>query len=111
MGSSKSGDGGGDSSAMMAMMQAMQSQQSGVETPHMPEAPHMPAAPEPLKLPEIQKPLEIDWTEQNDQLSAKARADFHNDQTSKKGRLDTVLTSPLLDDDEVDVTQSLLKGS
>lgn len=110
MGGKNGGGGSGNAEAMMQMMQTMQSQQS-VETPHMAATPQMPETPAALQMPEIITPTEIDWTEQNEQLAAKARADYKSDLASKKGRLDTVLTSPLLDDDETDVSQSLLTGS
>jgi hypothetical protein len=113
------GGGKGGSDNTTVMYDLMQQISGGQQQAHAPapapmpayHAPQMPQAPPVLEMPDIVQPLEIDWTEKNSQLANKARADFHSSQASKKGRLDTVLTSPLADDDDVDVTQSLLTGS
>jgi hypothetical protein len=102
---------GGSGDDNSAMMQQIMDSMSGGEAPHTPSAPHIPQAPPPMQMPDIIKPLGIDWTDQNAQLAAKTKADYRNQQADRKGRLDTVLSSPLADDDKVDVTQSLLKGS
>lgn len=61
-------------------------------------------------LPAIQQPLDIDWTEQQAQLASKMKADYNIDQTRRKSRQDTVLTSPLLDEEDAETTTSLLEG-
>lgn len=53
----------------------------------------------------------IDWTETQDQLQAKNKADYHLDQLRRKGATDTVLTSPLLEDEEPSLGSSVLTGS
>lgn len=63
------------------------------------------------EMPAAYRNPEIDWTEAQGQLSQKAKADYHLDQMRRKGRQDTVLTSPLLDDEDVDVTGSILTGA
>ena len=115
MSGGKSGGGGSDNSAaMMQMMESMSSQQQQ-QVPHAPQMPQMqqqmPQQPPMMEMPSIVEPLDIDWTEKQDQLKAKAKADFNLDKARKKGRMETVLTSPLLDDEEVDVTSSILSGS
>lgn len=97
------------SSSDAAMLKLLSS--AAVTTPTVTEAAETVATPAALEMPEIVTATEVDWTEQNSQLSAKAKADYQSDLASKKGRLDTVLTSPLLDDDETGVSQSLLTGS
>ena len=61
-------------------------------------------------LPEAYRDPEIDWTEKQQQLSAKAKADYNLDTALRKGRMDTILTSPLLDDEEANVGGSVLSG-
>ena len=61
-------------------------------------------------LPDVYRDPTIDWTEAQGQLNQKAKADFHADQMRRKGRTDTILTSPLLDDEEANVTGSILTG-
>lgn len=78
---------------MMGMMGSMQ------QAPIPPQIPQTPT---------IYRGPEIDWTEKNQQLAAKARADFKSDSAKKKGRKSTILTSPLLDEESPDTTESLL---
>ena len=100
-----------DTEAMMAQMAAMmhglmqtqmmtmqQIQQSAPQMPDLPQMPQVASAPT------------IDWTEKQAQLSAKQKADYHLDRARKKGAQDTVLTSPLLDDEDPNVTGSILAG-
>ena len=63
-----------------------------------------------MSMPEVYRNPIIDWTEQQDQLAQKSKADYHLEQLRRKGRGDTILTSPLLDDEDVDVTGSILTG-
>jgi hypothetical protein len=100
-----------DTEAMMAQMAAMmhglmqtqmmtmqQIQQSAPQMPDLPQMPQVASAPT------------IDWTEKQAQLSAKQKADYHLDRARRKGAQDTVLTSPLLDDEDPNVTGSILAG-
>jgi len=85
-----------DMSMMMNMFsQMMASQSAQAPLPTIPEAP------------EIVKDPEIDFSERTKELAEQVRADYQDEQTRKRGRADTILTSPLLDD-ELDKTGSLL---
>lgn len=73
---------------------------------------NMPQPPAQLPVPEVHAAPKMDWRERQDQLQAKARADYTNDRSRAKGRQDTVLTSPLLDDEETTTTtKSLISGA
>lgn len=85
-----------------ALMQAMLMMTSMAAPPPTPELP---------PTPQVYKAPEIDWTEKNKQLAAKAKAEFGVDKARRKGRSDTILTSPLLDDEETTTTSSLLTAS
>lgn len=71
--------------AMMAYMEQMQQMQTPVTN---------------FDLPEIIKPTEIDWTEEASKIANKSKADEALRSKQKKGRLDTILTSPLGDEEE-----------
>ena len=85
-------------SIAQAQMAAQQQQADMMATMNM----NMPSLPE-----AVRDPI-IDWTEQQEKLSNKARADYSLDQARRKGRQDTILTSPLLDDEEPNITGSVL---
>ena len=87
------------SGMMEGQMMAMQNMQQNM--PQMPDLPPMPP---------ISSAPTIDWTEKQEQLAAKQKADYHLDQARRKGSQDTVLTSPLLDDEDPEVTGSILAG-
>lgn len=59
--------------------------------------------------PPIVNAVDVDWTEKNKQLAEKARADYNLEKARQKGRTDTILTSPLLDEEQP-LTTSLLTG-
>ena len=90
---------------MMGMMEAMSA--SSAAMMHSAQPPQLPPMPQ---IPEIARDPVIDWTEKQEQLAAKAKADYNIDQTRRKGRSDTILTSPLLDEDDATVTGSVLAG-
>lgn len=92
--------GGMDPEMMMTMMQGMMGMMSSMS---MPETPTIPDSPE------VETEEPIDWTERNKQLAAKAKADYQDDERRKKGRNDTILTSPLLDE-ELAKPDSLVTG-
>lgn len=85
--------------AMMGQMLTLQAQQLA----------QPPEPPMPPILPPIDSGPDVDWTEQNRELAAKARADYNVEEARRKGTLDTILTSPLLDDEEAQTT-SILAG-
>jgi len=62
------------------------------------------------QLPEISKAADVDWAEKQQQLQKKMQAAFNLDEARRKGRMDTILSSPLLDDEDAKTTDSLLKG-
>lgn len=81
---------------IMAMMGMMMESMA-----NMPQAPALPPTPA------ITREPIIDWAERNEQLLAKTRADYNVDIARRKGRQDTILTSPLLDDEETTTTSLL----
>lgn len=88
----------------MSMMQLMSQMQ-------MMNGMNMPSQPTATSIPEITTADAIDWSDKNDQLQMKMAADYQADQADKKGRSDTILTSPLDDDeDDTNVTQANLGG-
>ena len=71
-----------------------------------------PEPPDPPILPEVYRDPEVDWTKRKDQLSAKAKADYLSDLEGKKGRSDTIHTSPFLDEEDPTTSgESILTGS
>jgi predicted metal-dependent peptidase len=89
---------------MAQMMQAMMGMQMSMAN-QQPQAPMLAPAPE------LNKEASIDWSDKHKELAAKMKADFNVDKARKKGRNDTVLTSPLLDEEDSSTTKSLLAGS
>lgn len=63
-------------------------------------------------IPEVKKAPEVDWKEKQDQLASKAKATYGLDQARRMGRMDTIHTSPLLDDEDEGprTTESVLAG-
>ena len=84
------------------MMMMLMSIMGGMSAPEPPSQPI---------IPEVFREPETDWTEKNKQLAAKVKADYRSDQAKKKGRADTVHTSPILDEEEATVGGSILTGS
>lgn len=60
------------------------------------------------EVPDVYTSPEIDWTEASKTLANKTAGQEDILAKQKRGRMSTVLTSPLGDEDEVDTTQSLL---
>ena len=89
-----------DMEGMMAMMMQMM---GGMNQ----QAPAMPTVPD---APEVRRTPEVDWKERNAQLQARMKGDQFNDRARKKGRSDTIHTSPLLDEqpEETEEATSLL---
>ncbi len=92
----------GIDSAMQAMM-AMSSMNA--MNAQMPQQPQM------TSMPETSKTKEIDWTDQNAKLAAKAKADYNVDKAKRKGRSETVPSSPLLEEEEIATTTKELGGA
>lgn len=84
-----------------AMMQNAQQQQESMLMQMNASLPGLPDA--------VRDPL-IDFSEQQERINNKARADYNLDQARRKGRQDTILTSPLLDDEDANITGSVLAG-
>lgn len=61
-------------------------------------------------IPDAYRDPEVDWGERQDQLSQKAKADYHAGLMRRKSALDTVLTSPLLDEEDPELGGSVLAG-
>lgn len=86
---------------MSAMMEGMNAQMANAASA-IPEAPVLPDAPA------IESTPAIDWTEKMDQLRAKTRAEYSAEVSDKKGRMSTIHTSPLLDNDTEEEDTTLL---
>lgn len=54
-------------------------------------------------LPSIQTNAKVDWSETHDKLKSMASAEYGTSEAARKGSLDTVLTSPLLDEESANV--------
>ena len=89
-----------NSAEIMSMMAGMMGMMQ-----NMPQAPSLP------EMPTIQREPQVNWQERQDQLLAKSKADYNTEVDSKKGRSDTILTSPMLDEEDPSTTQSLLTGT
>ena len=87
-------------------MMAMMSQQTAAAMSQASAPPELP----PMPSVNQNKVSTVDWTEALDKLSRKAAADYKEEQKKSHGRKDTVHTSPLLDDEEADTTDSILAG-
>lgn len=86
--------GGMDDMTTMLMMMEMMSAKPEAEAPqYIPPPPPLP------EMPEIQKPAKRNWAEEYDKLRAMARADYQAANKDHHGRVDTIHTSPLLDEE------------
>lgn len=54
---------------------------------------------------------DIDWAAKSDELKKKMAADFVTQQALKKSRMSTIITSPLLDEEEPMTSASILSGA
>lgn len=66
--------------------------------------------PEVDPLPELPPVETVNWDEKIAELNAKAKDQTQVEQERKKSVADTILTSPLLDDEEAETTQLSLLG-
>jgi hypothetical protein len=57
------------------------------------------------------KAPEINWAERTQVLKQKARADYMTENAGKVGRMETIITSPLLDETDPVTTKNILGGS
>lgn len=80
--------------SMMSQMMAMVSQQTAL--PQLPQTPSVFAEPD------------INWREKQEELRNKIKGDESLADDKRKNRVDTVLTSPLLDEEDAITTKSLL---
>ena len=85
--------------AMMEMMMAMMSSMGSMETPD---------APTPIDAPEVVESTPIDWATQMEDLGAKATYDADDAADERKGRLSTIHSSLTDDDEDTEMTTSLL---
>lgn len=66
---------------------------------------------DPIIPPTVYRAPEVDWSEQQEQLAAKVRADYNVEEARRRTRSDTILTSPLLDEEDANVWgSSILTG-
>ena len=93
--------------AMMGMMEMMNASSMSMMHQAQAQPPQLPPMPQ---VPEIARQPVVDWTDKQEQLAAKAKADYNVEQARRKGRSETILTSPLLDEDDATVTGSVLAG-
>ena len=85
---------------MMAMMMANQVANAQLETPTI----------NTLELPYQIEYEDVNWSEQSAALAAKSKADYELAQKRRKGNTATVHTSPLLDEEDVNIIPSILTG-
>lgn len=88
---------------MMAGMMAMMEMMSAASAPG-----PAPAMPEAIAPPPIEKAPKIDWRAKQESLKAKSRADYKSETSKKKGRTQTIHTSPLLDSEDTSSAIPLL---
>jgi len=88
-------------SNMTGVQQTIMSQMSDIQT----------AQSESLGLPNIYSPPEINWAEKQDELALIAQGEMSAEGERRKGRMDTILTSPLLDEESAVTTGSLLSNN
>lgn len=86
---------------MAMMMQSMAMMSAAAAAPAPPALPALPA---------IAETLDIDWTDKIAGLAQKMKADYGVERARRHGRGKTVLSSPLLDEESADTTQSVLVG-
>ena len=106
--SSSSDDSGMDD---MAVLEAMMGMMSGMSEAMATMAAQTPQTPEPTEQPQIATAAPVDWDAKMSELQAKTRADYANTTAKKKGRTDTIHTSPLLDETDTDTTTQTLIGA
>ena len=87
-------------------MEAMMAQQAAM----MPMLAAAAAPPQMPEVPPVYTSPEVDWSSKIEEISNQMKTDATLDRARRVGRLDTVLTSPLLNEDEAATTTSLLTG-
>jgi len=83
--------------AALQQQSMMMAQQAAMQAANAP-LPEIPPAPEPIK-----SPVE-DWAKRREELANKIKADYTLDKKRRKGRQDTIATSPLLDEQDPNTT-------
>lgn len=97
------GDGGvGLQESMMFMeliQMSMEQQLAAIQAMEPPDITDAPA---------VRTPEAVDWSQKTAELAERAAADYHLDRSRRKGRMQTIYTSPLLDEDNPNVKGSIL---
>ena len=99
---------GGMMEMMMGMMASMPDMGEYMDSMLEQQLLEMPEMPSLLDMPQASRDPEIDWGEKQDQLSMKQRADYNREEMLRKGRTDTIHTSPLLDEEYANVSGSII---
>jgi len=97
-----------DSSELMLMQMQMMQQamaQSAMAAAAIPQAPPM------AQVPEIYTSPTVDWSDKIKQISSRMKGEDAIENARRIGRAQTILSSPLLDEEEAVTTDSLLEGS
>jgi hypothetical protein len=89
-----------DNSAMMMMMMMQMMQQNMAAMQQM--AMQQPETPEIPEAPEVVAPEPVDWSEKEDQLREQMKADYEMEQEKRHGLTDTIHTSPLIDEENLE---------
>jgi hypothetical protein len=104
-----------DNTAMMTMMMQMMQQSMANQMAMMQEQMQ---PPEMAPMPEIDSPEPVDWKAKQDEIKTKMTADYETENQRRHGVMDTIHTSPLLDeelllslDDEEDENPSILTNN
>lgn len=94
-----------DYMALFAPIMQMMGQMTKMSMDRMNEAMEQMATP---SLPDMIEYKEIDWAKRQEQLYNKAKGELALEKARRFGREDTILTSPLLDDEEAITTSPLV---
>lgn len=92
------------------MIEAMSGMMGGVMESMSSMMKNQPTTPTMTTLPEVNTLSDVDWADKQAQLQQKMSADYNVDEARRKGRTDTVLTSPLLDDEDATTTGVSILG-
>jgi hypothetical protein len=63
------------------------------------------------KMPDVTEAPKVDWASESEKLAAKVKTSSALEQAKKVGRTQTIISSPLLDDESAQTTFSSLIGS
>ena len=98
-----------DNSALMGQMQQMIQGMMAMQGASMAQIAKMSQQNQMPPIPEVLTQPEVDWSEKASQLRNRMSANYALDRARKIGQQDTVLTSPLLDDEDPNLTSPIVE--